>query len=149
MQLSASVSIDTALDRIFKPFKLTKHQIKVSELLLSGYTSAKIAETLNVTEKTIKFHLTTIYQKTGVAGRSEFLAKFIPEYTTMRITNQVETLLRNTEAALEASKAREADLKGQLFIANQSARTRSQIVTAFNGQLSLTLNQLLTALNLK
>lgn len=43
--------------------------------LKMGLSNKEIAERLFVTEKTIKFHLTNIYEKAGVKSRMEFIAK--------------------------------------------------------------------------
>lgn len=47
----------------------------VVDLLKTGLSNKEMADCLFVTEKTVKFHLTRIYKKAGVRGRSEFSAK--------------------------------------------------------------------------
>jgi DNA-binding NarL/FixJ family response regulator len=50
---------------------LTKRELYVSEYLLRGLTGDEIANRLNVTLPTIKFHLKNIYTKLGIKGRRE------------------------------------------------------------------------------
>jgi DNA-binding NarL/FixJ family response regulator len=50
---------------------LTVREHAVLELLASGLTNAQIAERLVVQESTVKFHLQNIFQKLGVANRTE------------------------------------------------------------------------------
>ena len=44
--------------------KLTPRELEIIPLVKKALTNKEIAAILNVTEKTIKFHLTNIYQKT-------------------------------------------------------------------------------------
>lgn len=48
---------------------LTPGEQKVLEHLLSGNSNKQIARKLNITERTVKAHLTSIYRKTGVQDR--------------------------------------------------------------------------------
>lgn len=60
---------------------LSKAEQEVKDLVLQGMSSKDVAERLFVTEKTVKFHLTNIYKKLGVNGRSELIAKHHYTYT--------------------------------------------------------------------
>jgi DNA-binding NarL/FixJ family response regulator len=51
--------------------QLTAREYSVLDLLAAGLTNAQIAERLSVQESTIKFHLQNIFQKLGVANRTE------------------------------------------------------------------------------
>lgn len=53
---------------------VSKAEARVVEFLKEGYSNNEIAHKLCVSEKTIKFHLTSIYKKYDVKNRSEFLA---------------------------------------------------------------------------
>ncbi len=55
--------------------KLTAREAEVLELLLEKKTRKEIAEALFVTENTIKKHTAHIYEKLGVANRTELLIK--------------------------------------------------------------------------
>ena len=54
--------------------EVSKAESRVVEFLKEGYTNSQIADRLCVSEKTVKFHLTSIYKKYDVKSRSEFLA---------------------------------------------------------------------------
>lgn len=45
----------------------------VADLILQGMKNKKAAEILFVSENTIKFHLTSIFKKTGTKQRAEFI----------------------------------------------------------------------------
>ena len=49
---------------------LTKREREVFELLIKNYTTKDIAEKLNISEKTVRNHISNVMQKLGVKGRS-------------------------------------------------------------------------------
>ncbi|MBV9471890.1 MAG: response regulator transcription factor, partial [Solirubrobacterales bacterium] len=49
---------------------LTSRELEVLQLLAAGRTNSEIARQLWVTEQTVKFHLSKIYRKLGVANRT-------------------------------------------------------------------------------
>lgn len=49
----------------------SKKEDEVVDLLLQGKSNKQIAARLGITSRTVEFHLTNIYQKMGVASRSE------------------------------------------------------------------------------
>jgi two-component system response regulator DevR len=51
--------------------RLTRREVEILQLMAEGLPNAKLAEMLWVTEQTIKFHLSNIYRKLGVANRTE------------------------------------------------------------------------------
>jgi DNA-binding CsgD family transcriptional regulator len=53
---------------------LTKAENEVYELLLSGLSNSEIAAKRSVSEKTIKWQLTSIYKKMGVSGDRQLIA---------------------------------------------------------------------------
>ncbi len=56
------------------PFEaLSEREKEVAELLLQGKSNKQIAQALNVTTRTIEYHLSSIYKKLGVASRAEAL----------------------------------------------------------------------------
>jgi two-component system nitrate/nitrite response regulator NarL len=57
------------------PFGLTQRELQVVELIVAAAGNKKIAETLAISEKTVKHHLTNIFEKLGVSSRLE-LAQF-------------------------------------------------------------------------
>jgi DNA-binding NarL/FixJ family response regulator len=50
---------------------LTRREAEVLELVAKGYSNVRVAKMLWVTEQTVKFHLSNIYRKLGVANRTE------------------------------------------------------------------------------
>jgi len=57
---------------------LTRQERKVAELARAGWTNGEIAEQLNLAPRTVEFHLSGVYRKLGVAGRSGLLQSSIP-----------------------------------------------------------------------
>jgi len=49
---------------------LTKREREVFKLLVSGKTTMQIASELNISEKTVRNHISNVMQKLGVKGRA-------------------------------------------------------------------------------
>lgn len=58
----------------------SKAEQLVVNYLLQGLANKEIADRLCVCEKTVKFHLTSIYKKAGVQTRTEFIVKNNSQY---------------------------------------------------------------------
>ncbi len=58
---------------------LTNRELEVLHLLARGLRNKEIAARLYVSERTINFHLTNIYQKLQVSGRTEALSKALEQ----------------------------------------------------------------------
>ncbi len=56
---------------------LSSREWQVLEHLARGLTNAQIAETMVVSENTVKFHLQNIFQKLGVSNRTEAAAFYL------------------------------------------------------------------------
>lgn len=56
---------------------LSQRELEVLEKLAHGSTNAEIAAALSVSENTVRFHLKNIYEKLGVANRTEAVAWFL------------------------------------------------------------------------
>jgi DNA-binding NarL/FixJ family response regulator len=50
---------------------LTNRELEILQAVAEGHTNARIGRSLWVTEQTVKFHLSNIYRKLGVANRTE------------------------------------------------------------------------------
>jgi DNA-binding NarL/FixJ family response regulator len=50
---------------------LTQRELELLRLVASGATNSRLASQLFVTEQTVKFHLSNIYRKLGVANRTQ------------------------------------------------------------------------------
>lgn len=56
---------------------LTKREREVFELLIDNYTTAQIAHSLNISEKTVRNHISNTMQKLGVNGRAGAVVELI------------------------------------------------------------------------
>ena len=54
-------------------FRLTDRELEVLVLLAEGLTNQQSAQRLSISQSTLKFHMTNIYEKLGVLTRSEAL----------------------------------------------------------------------------
>lgn len=61
---------------------LSSRENEIANLVAGGFSNAEIAERLFVTEKTIKFHLTSIYEKLGVKSRAQVIVQRLSEGVT-------------------------------------------------------------------
>jgi DNA-binding NarL/FixJ family response regulator len=50
---------------------LTRREMEILRLVAEGHSNSQLARMLWVTEQTVKFHLSNIYRKLGVANRTE------------------------------------------------------------------------------
>jgi DNA-binding CsgD family transcriptional regulator len=50
---------------------LTRRELEILCLVAEGHSNSQLARMLWVTEQTVKFHLSNIYRKLGVANRTE------------------------------------------------------------------------------
>jgi DNA-binding NarL/FixJ family response regulator len=50
---------------------LTRREVEILRLVAEGHSNMQLAKMLWVTEQTVKFHLSNIYRKLGVANRTE------------------------------------------------------------------------------
>lgn len=56
---------------------LTKREKEVFELLILNYTTVEIAETLKISEKTVRNHVSNVMQKLGVKGRASAVVELL------------------------------------------------------------------------
>jgi two-component system nitrate/nitrite response regulator NarL len=77
-------SVGMPADRPETPpaFGLTQRELQVVGLIVEAAGNKKIAETLAISEKTVKHHLTNIFEKLGVSSRLE-LALFAARHHLM------------------------------------------------------------------
>ena len=57
--------------------RLTPREMEVMDLVATGLLNHEIAQTLFITESTVKVHLRHVYRKLGVRGRSEAVPKWL------------------------------------------------------------------------
>lgn len=53
---------------------LTDREVEVLQLVSKGWTSARVANELDISERTVRFHLSNVYGKLGVNSRAEAIA---------------------------------------------------------------------------
>lgn len=68
-------NISVEFDVIQVQFKLSKREIDVLELIIQGISNKEIAQTLYISEHTVKNHLSNIFRKLSVKDRSQAIAK--------------------------------------------------------------------------
>jgi len=56
---------------------LTKRERQVFELLITNLTTRQIASKLNISEKTVRNHISNVMQKLGVKGRSSAVVELL------------------------------------------------------------------------
>ena len=56
---------------------LTTWEIEVFELLVNGLTTKEIAESLKISEKTVRNHISNVMQKLGVKGRANAVIELL------------------------------------------------------------------------
>jgi LuxR family transcriptional regulator of spore coat protein len=56
---------------------LTKREKQVFELLITNKTTKEIASMLNISEKTVRNHISNVMQKLGVKGRSSAVIELL------------------------------------------------------------------------
>ena len=56
---------------------LTKREHQVFEMLIKNKTTKDIAEELNISEKTIRNHISNVMQKLGVKGRTQAVIELL------------------------------------------------------------------------
>ena len=56
---------------------LTKREREVFELLVKNKTTKEIASALNISEKTVRNHISNVMQKLGVKGRASAVVELL------------------------------------------------------------------------
>jgi DNA-binding CsgD family transcriptional regulator len=64
---------------IARKFGLTRRELELGYLKVSGFSNRRIAYMLGISEQTVKNHFTHIYEKAWVPGRKEFKELFIQD----------------------------------------------------------------------
>ncbi len=67
------------LQEYVKTYGLTKRETEITQLVLQGKTNAEIAETLFISDTTVKKHVSNIFEKTGINRREELIIKIRDE----------------------------------------------------------------------
>ena len=64
---------------VAKKYGLTKRELELGYLKVSGFSNRRIAYMLGISEQTVKNHFTSIYEKAWVPGRKEFKELFMDD----------------------------------------------------------------------
>jgi DNA-binding NarL/FixJ family response regulator len=64
--------------RVFTQANLTQREAEIGRLVLKGLPSPEVADLLAISEKTVRQHLTKIYEKLGVSSRGELTHLLFP-----------------------------------------------------------------------
>ena len=62
---------------VAKTFGLTRRELELGYLKVSGFSNRRIAYMFGISEQTVKNHFTHIYEKAWVPGRKEFKEMFL------------------------------------------------------------------------
>jgi len=77
----ATARITTARikERTKDPIQLTERETEVLTFLKKGWPNSRIADELSLSERTVRFHLTNIYDKLDVSSRAEAISWALTE----------------------------------------------------------------------
>lgn len=70
--------LSSLLEHFLEIHQMTEKEKEVCRLIFKGLSNKEIADVLKVTEKTVKFHVTGIFEKAGVKSRSELVSTVFP-----------------------------------------------------------------------
>lgn len=70
--------LDNQLRTVLMSKGLSRREVEIVEMAAKGWPSKVIGNAAFITEKTVKFHLTSIYKKLGVKSRSEMIVWCAP-----------------------------------------------------------------------
>ncbi len=76
---SALEGLGRAIDSQFAAWKLTPAEREVALLLLKGRSHKHIARLTDRSERTVRQHAATVYEKAGLGGRAELAAFFLED----------------------------------------------------------------------
>jgi len=77
-RLMAGRDPSSAVTQAFADAALTPREAEVALLALKGLSSPEIGQVLGMSEKTVRQHLTRVYEKHGVHGRGELVHLLFP-----------------------------------------------------------------------
>ena len=74
-------------EQVFKKYNVTKRQMDVISFVFRGKCNQEIADLLNISVSTVKFHLTSIYKITRLQSRLELATK-MRDFQIPRLPNE-------------------------------------------------------------
>lgn len=75
--IEEAVSNKVDLNQIRQQFKLTRREVDVLRRVLDGLKNIEIAEDLEISEQTVKDHMSNVYMKIGVENRFSLIRSLI------------------------------------------------------------------------
>ncbi len=75
----ALAGLGVAIDRQFTAWGLTPTEREIALLLLKGYGHKQVAGDTGRSERTVRQHAVSVYQKAGLGGRAELAAFFLQD----------------------------------------------------------------------
>jgi len=78
--IKAKKGLSEAIKVQFDAWKLTPSEQEIGLMLLKGFSAKEISLLRGTSEKTIRHHSSSLYQKAGLSGRHAFSAWFIEDY---------------------------------------------------------------------
>lgn len=73
-----ALTVEHCVQRGLAAMDLTEREGEIAQLLLKGLNNQEIAKIASLSEKTVKQHITQIFQKSGVTSRAEFFSSIFP-----------------------------------------------------------------------
>ncbi len=76
--VAAPQPLQDCLDRGLAALHLSTREAEIAQLLLKGLSNKEIAQVAQISEKTVKQHITQLFTKSDVASRAEFFSLMFP-----------------------------------------------------------------------
>ncbi len=76
--IEQAISNQLNMNEVRLKYSLTRRETDVLRRVLKGLKNIDIAEELNISEQTVKDHLSNIYGKIGIETRNDLMRIFIP-----------------------------------------------------------------------
>ncbi|MGH3712753.1 MAG: response regulator transcription factor [Micromonosporaceae bacterium] len=83
---------------LMSAYELTERERDVVELVLTGSSTAEIAEALVVSRLTVQNHLRSVFEKTGVRSRRDLVGKIFFTHYEPRFRDNEQRVLRGEPA---------------------------------------------------
>ena len=111
---------------------MTPAELVVYELVLTGKSNAAIAAELGLMEKTIKFHLTSIFKKNGVKSRAQLINKQLTLKSLENSANLIATVQSTLSDLAKIETERRFLLDAKTAELRATHRSKTEIEEALN-----------------
>ena len=72
------IDLSTLANNALTSIGLSDRERSIAQLMLKGFANKEIAKVLNITEKTVKHHVVSVFRKSRVCTRGEFFHLIFP-----------------------------------------------------------------------